>query len=156
MLQLIFAILCSVTVGVLIKFARQKGIRINQSIAVNYIVTTTMTFLLLKPDFQEQSITDIVANNPSSYIFVILSITLPTIFLVQAKALEFAGIIRTDAAQRLSLFLPILAAFTIFGEEVTNNKLIALLFAFVALVCLLWKGNQGIEKGEKLRLSAFS
>ncbi len=59
MLQLILAILCSVTVGVLIKFARQKEIRIDQSIAVNYIVTTTMTFLLLKPGYQGQSITDV-------------------------------------------------------------------------------------------------
>ncbi|QNS14869.1 EamA/RhaT family transporter [Mannheimia bovis] len=156
MLQLILAILCSVTVGVLIKYARQKGIRIDQSIAVNYIVTTTMTFLLLKPDFQGQSITEIMATNPSAYIFVILSITLPTIFLVQAKALEFAGIIRTDAAQRLSLFLPILAAFTIFGEQVTNNKLIALLLAFVALGCLLWKGNQGMEKGGKIAIISLA
>lgn len=85
MLPLVLAILCSVTVGVLIKYARQKDIIIEQSIAVNYIVTTMLTFLLLKPDFQGQSITEMVANNPSSYVFVILSMTLPAIFLVQAK-----------------------------------------------------------------------
>lgn len=156
MFELAIAILCSVSVGVLIKVSRQKGIHIDQSIAVNYIVTTTMTYYLLKPDFQGQSIVDIVANNPSSSIFFALGVLLPTIFLIQAKSLEFAGIIRTDAAQRLSLFLPILAAFTIFGEQVTSNKLISLLLAFVALGCLLWKSHQGMEKGGKIAIFSLA
>lgn len=147
MLELILAILCSVTVGVLIKVARQKGIYIDQSIAVNYLVAITLTFVLLKPDFQGQSVVQIVQENPSSYIFFALGVLLPTVFLIQAKALEYAGIIRTDAAQRLSLFLPILAAFTLFGEVVTTNKLIALVLAFIALGCLLWRSHQGMEKG---------
>ena len=60
MLELILAILCSVTVGVLIKVARQKGIAIDQSIAVNYLVAISLTFALLKPDFNGQSIMEIV------------------------------------------------------------------------------------------------
>ncbi|OOS00586.1 hypothetical protein B0187_01405 [Haemophilus paracuniculus] len=149
MLELSLAVLCSVLVGVLIKIARSKGIAIAQSIAMNYVVASTLCYFVLSPDFKGQSLVDIVANNPSSALFFALGILLPTIFLVQAKSLEFAGIIRTDAAQRLSLFLPILAAFTIFGETVTSNKLIALLIAFAALGCLLWKSNQGLEKGGK-------
>lgn len=156
MFELAIAILCSVSVGVLIKVSRQKGIHIDQSIAVNYIVTTTMTYFLLNPDLKGQSIVDIVANNPSSYIFFALGMLLPTIFLIQAKSLEFAGIIRTDAAQRLSLFLPILAAFTIFGEQITSNKLISLLLAFVALGCLLWKSHQGMEKGGKIAIISLA
>lgn len=147
MLELILAVLCSVSVGVLIKIARSKDVTIAQSIAVNYIVATTMCYFLLKPDFKGQTVVEIVQTNPSAYLFFALGILLPTVFLIQAKALEFAGIIRTDAAQRLSLFLPILAAFTLFGEAVTTNKLIALLLAFGALGCLLWKSNQGMQKG---------
>ncbi|MDH2997911.1 hypothetical protein A1D22_01000 [Pasteurellaceae bacterium LFhippo2] len=149
MLELVLAILCSVSVGVLIKVARSKGIFIAQSIAVNYIVATTLCYFILKPNFGDKTVVEIVADNPSSYLFFALGILLPTVFLIQAKALEFAGIIRTDAAQRLSLFLPILAAFTIFGEAVTSNKLIALLLAFTALGCLLWKSNEGMAKGGK-------
>ncbi|WP_373767759.1 EamA/RhaT family transporter [Glaesserella sp.] len=149
MLELIIAILCSVSVGVLIKIARGKGIAIDQSIAVNYIVATTLCYFLLKPDFKGQTIVEIVEAHPSSYLFFALGILLPSVFLIQAKALEFAGIIRTDAAQRLSLFLPILAAFTLFGEAVTTNKLIALLLAFSALGCLLWKSHEGMGKGGK-------
>lgn len=147
MLELCLAILCSVSVGALIKVARSKGIEIAQSIAVNYLVAISLCFVLLKPDFKGQGIVEIVQTNPSAYLFFALGILLPTVFLIQAKSLEFAGIIRTDAAQRLSLFLPILAAFTLFGEAVTTNKLIALLLAFVALLCLIWKSHQGMAKG---------
>lgn len=146
MLELGLAILCSVSVGVLIKMARQKGIVIAQSIAVNYLVAISLCYFLLKPDFQGQTIMQIVQENTSSYIFFALGLLLPSVFLIQSKALEFAGIIRTDAAQRLSLFLPILAAFTLFGETITMSKLIALFLAFLALGCLLWKSHQGMNK----------
>lgn len=152
MLELCLAILCSVSVGVLIKVARSKGIFIAQSIAVNYLVAITLSFILLKPDFKGQGIIEIIETNPSAYLFFALGILLPTVFLIQAKALEFAGIIRTDAAQRLSLFLPIFAAFTLFDEAVTTNKFIALLLAFCALGCLLWRSHEGMAKGGQIAI----
>lgn len=152
MLELGLAVLCSVSVGVLLKIARPKGIAIAQSIAVNYLVATALCYFLLKPDFQGQTFVEIVGNNPSSSLFFALGILLPVVFLIQAKALEFAGIIRTDAAQRLSLFLPILAAFTLFGEAVTSHKLMALVLAFMALGCLLWKSHHGIEQRGKIAI----
>lgn len=147
MFALVIAVLCSVSVGVLIKVARQKGIFIAQSIAINYVVATALCYFLLKPDFQGQTIVQVVESSPVAYLFFALGILLPSVFLIQAKALEFAGIIRTDAAQRLSLFLPILAAFTLFGEAVSTPKLVALLLAFGALGCLLWKSHSGMAKG---------
>ncbi|KAE9539013.1 EamA/RhaT family transporter [Ursidibacter maritimus] len=156
MLELSLAVLCSVFVGVLIKIARSKGVVIAQSIAMNYVVATALCYFLLKPDFKGQSIVEIVQTNPSAYLFFALGILLPTVFLIQAKSLEFAGIIRTDAAQRLSLFLPILAAFTLFGEAVTSNKLIALLLAFSALGCLLWKSHEGMNKGGKTAIVSLA
>ncbi|MGX2956592.1 EamA family transporter [Ursidibacter arcticus] len=156
MLELALAVLCSVLVGVLIKIARSKGVAIAQSIAMNYVVATALCYFLLKPDFKGQTIVEIVQTNPSAYLFFALGILLPTVFLIQAKALEFAGIIRTDAAQRLSLFLPILAAFTLFGEAVTSNKLIALLLAFSALGCLLWKSHEGMSKGGKTAIVSLA
>lgn len=152
MLELILAILCSVSVGALIKIARAKGVFIAQSIAVNYLVATAMCYFLLKPDFKGQTVVEIVSNNPSAYLFFALGILLPSVFLIQAKAIELAGIVRTDAVQRLSLFLPILAAFTLFGEAVTSHKLFALILAFIALAGLLWKSPNQAIKGEKTAL----
>ena len=59
-----------------------------------------------------------------------------------SKAVEFAGIVRSDAAQRLSLFLPILAAFLIFHETLSQSKAIGIVLAFIGLFCLLSKPNQ--------------
>lgn len=156
MLELSLAVLCSVCVGVLIKIARAKGVAIAQSIAVNYLVAIAMCYFLLKPDFKGQTAVEIVSNHSAPWLFFALGILLPTVFLIQAKAVEFAGIIRTDSAQRLSLFLPILAAFTLFGEAVTSSKLIALLLAFLALGCLLWKSHQGMRTGGKTALLSLA
>ena len=52
-------------------------------------------------------------------------------------AVRHAGIVRSDAAQRLSLFIPLLAAFLLFGEPPSARKLVATLLAAGALTCLL-------------------
>ena len=55
------------------------------------------------------------------------------------KSVDAAGIVKSDAAQRLSLFLPIVASFTLFHEQLTEGRLIGLVLAFTALFFLLWK-----------------
>ena len=43
-----------------------------------------------------------------------------------------AGIAKSDAAQRLSLFLPILAAFLIFGEILSIGKILAVILVIIS------------------------
>ncbi|MGC7560862.1 EamA/RhaT family transporter [Pasteurella sp. PK-2025] len=147
--NLIIAVCCSVAVSVLLKVARQKNIVIQQAIAFNYIVALGLSYFLLKPDFKGLGFTEFVAQSDNAPVFLALGILLPTVFIVMSKAVEFAGIVRSDAAQRLSLFLPILAAFLIFGEEPNSTRLMGIIVAFMALFCLLnkptdaennWKG----------------
>lgn len=57
------------------------------------------------------------------------------------------GIVKTDAAQRLSLFIPILAAWFIFKEDFNSYKLIGLLIGFVALLFILRK-NTGNDQNK--------
>ncbi len=49
------------------------------------------------------------------------------------------GIVRTDAAQRLSLFIPILAAWFIFKEDFNTLKIIGLVIGFPAIFLILSK-----------------
>ncbi|MGC6406874.1 EamA/RhaT family transporter [Bisgaard Taxon 45] len=137
--HLIIAVLCSVAVSVLLKVARQKNIVIQQAIAFNYIVALGLSYFLLKPDFKGLGFTEFVVQSDNAPVFFALGILLPTVFIVMSKAVEFAGIVRSDAAQRLSLFLPIVAAFVIFGEQLSSSRLIGIILAFVALFCLLNK-----------------
>lgn len=139
MLSLFIAIFCSVAVSVFLKIARSQQIVISQAIACNYIMASSLTYFVLQPDFQGLSFSDALRQNEHRWIFLLLGLLLPSIFLVMAKAIEHNGIARADAAQRLSLFLPILAAFLLFGEPLTSQKAIAILLAFLALFALIFK-----------------
>ena len=140
--NLIIAVLCSVAVSVLLKVARKRNITIQQAIAFNYIVALSLSWFLLKPDFKGLEFTDFIAQSENTPIFLALGILLPSVFIIMSKAVEFAGIVRSDAAQRLSLFLPILAAFLIFHETLSQSKVVGIVLAFVGLFCLLSKPNQ--------------
>ena len=140
--NLIIAVLCSVAVSVLLKVARKRNIVIQQAIAFNYIAALSLSWFLLKPDFKGLEFTDFIAQSENTPIFLALGILLPSVFIIMSKAVEFAGIVRSDAAQRFSLFLPILAAFLIFHEMLSQSKAIGIVLAFIGLFCLLSKPNE--------------
>ena len=138
MLYLVMSIIASVSVSVLLKSARQRGWRVEQMVAFNYIVTTLMTLLLLRPDTAA-----LTGALPHLWLFVLLGVLLPSVFVIMGKAVAHAGIVKSDAAQRLSLFLPIVAAFVLFGEVFKPNTLAGVVLAFAALLCLLYKKQEG-------------
>ncbi|MBZ5718459.1 EamA/RhaT family transporter, partial [Haemophilus influenzae] len=84
--------------------------------AVNYVVAVILTLLVLKPD-----IGNIGAFLPTWPLFAALGVLLPSVFVIMGKSVEAAGIVKSDAAQRLSLFLPIVAALTLFGEKLSEG-----------------------------------
>ena len=140
--NLIIAVLCSVAVSVLLKVARKRNIAIQQAIAFNYIVALSLSWFLLKPDFKGLEFSEFIVQSENTPIFLALGILLPSVFIIMSKAVEFAGIVRSDAAQRLSLFLPILAAFLIFHEILSQSKVVGIVLAFIGLFCLLSKPNE--------------
>lgn len=142
MLYLLASIVCSVMVSVLLKVARKQKIPIEQAVGVNYIVAVALTMLVLKPDLsQPQNFL------PTWWLFAALGVLLPSVFVIMGKAVDAAGIVKSDAAQRLSLFLPIVASFALFGDKLTEGRLIGIALAFVALFCLLWKSESSKKSG---------
>lgn len=142
MIYLLASILCSVSVSVLLKLARKNKIDVAQAVAVNYIVAVALTAWVLKPDLSNPK-----AFLPTWWLFGALGVLLPSVFVIMGKAVDAAGIVKSDAAQRLSLILPIISAFVIFGEALTEGRLIGIALAFVALFCLLWKADGGKKSG---------
>ncbi|RZL58664.1 MAG: DMT family transporter, partial [Pedobacter sp.] len=67
-------------------------------------------------------------------IYLSLAVLLPSVFLLLAASIRNLGIVKTDIAQRLSLFIPILAAYFIFREDFNQLKIIGLLVGFPAIV----------------------
>lgn len=129
---LITSVLCSVSVSIVLKFARQYGVDIRQAIAANYLAAIVLCVLLLNP-----SLSILQAPGTPWGILLLLGVLLPTVFVAMFNAVRFAGIVRSDAAQRLSLFIPLLAAFFLFGETFTSRKVMAIGLGLLALICLL-------------------
>lgn len=130
----LLAALCSVLVSVLLKLAKRFQIDVAQAVAWNYVAAALLTLLLLAPD------TALLQHAGATWgVFVALGVLLPTIFLALAASVRHAGIVRSDAAQRLSLLIPLLAAFTLFGESVAPLKLIGCALGLLALVAMVWR-----------------
>lgn len=129
---LITSVICSVSVAVVLKFARQYGVDIRQAIAANYLAAILLCWFLLNP-----SLSILQAPGTPWGILLLLGVLLPTVFVAMFNAVRFAGIVRSDAAQRLSLFIPLLASFFLFGETFTSRKVMAIGLGLLALVCLL-------------------
>lgn len=134
MMYLMIAVLCSVAVSVLLKILRQKNIDIRQTIVAGYPVAFLLTWFLLKPDFSGLS-----ALGNAWGIIIALGVLLPAVFIVLGRAIESVGMVATDAAQRLSLIIPILAAFLLFGEVLTGTRVLGLLLGLLALGALLYR-----------------
>ena len=150
---LVIAILCSVSVSVLFKLTKKFNIVIPQMIAVGYLVALSLSHFLLKPDFQGLSFTEFFVQSSAMPIFLALGVLLPLGFMVMSKAVEYGGIVRTDAAQRLALFLQIIAAVTLFDETLTDFRIVGTVIAFAALFCLLFKPASAVENAFKATLA---
>nr|WP_309757536.1 EamA family transporter [Flavobacterium sp.] len=136
MLFLILSVICSVTVGILFKIARKYTINHTQIVAWNYVFAMLFCYATFSPD-----ITKVNSTAPWE-LYSVIGILLPIIFLFLAASIKHMGIVKTDAAQRLSLFIPILAAWLIFNEQFSILIIVAFVVAVPALLLILSKSTQ--------------
>lgn len=148
---LVLSISCSVAVSVLLKVARSRQIEVIQAIAVNYVVATLLCLLLFRP-----APSSLLTPATPWWVLILLGLMLPTIFLAMAAAVRYAGIVLSDAAQRLSLFIPLIASFLLFGEVLSLNKAGGIVLALVALVLLLMQRGQNSMNGDAASTPAQS
>ena len=134
MFSIIISLICSVGVGVLLKIAKKYDVSFMQIIGWNYLVALLLAKFIFISDLSELQSKDL-----PYLIFSSLWILMPLVFLVQALSLHKVGIVKTDIAQRLSLFIPILASYFLFNETFTTYKIIGLIVAFGAIFFTLDK-----------------
>ncbi|MEN2751805.1 EamA/RhaT family transporter [Psychrobacter sp. FBL11] len=147
MMYLTIAVLCSVAVSVLLKVLRQKSIDIRQTIVAGYPVAFLLTWLLLKPE-----VSGISKLDNAWSIIVALGVLLPAVFVILGRAIEAVGMVATDAAQRLSLIIPIVAAFLLFGEVLTGTRIFGLALGFLALGALIYRPKQTVNSSVNSRI----
>ncbi|QDW25367.1 DMT family transporter [Pedobacter sp. KBS0701] len=145
MIYIILSICCSVTVAILLKLAKRYQISIIQAVTINYLVALSLCFVFFKPDVK------LVTSTAPWLVYIALAILLPSIFLFLAASVKNLGIVKTDIAQRLSLFIPILAAYFIFKEDFNNLKIIGLAIGLVAIfLTFLRKSDHQVARKESL------
>ena len=149
MLYILLAVAFSVAVTVLLKLARRANIDIVQAVATNYIVAAGLAAWLLGA--RPGAALDSDARAP----LILLGVLLPAIFVMLARSVRSAGIVRTDVAQRLSLFLSLGAAFLVFGEALLPLKGLGIGLALVAVACILWRGERVERSGWLAPLAVF-
>jgi len=133
MIFLIISIICSVTVSIFLKLAKRYKIDIIQAVTWNYLSAIILASYFFRPELQHLSYKYV------NYTFIALGVLLPTIFWFLASSIRSIGIVRTDIAQRLSLFIPILASYLIFAETPSFLKICGFLVGFTAIVLTLSK-----------------
>jgi drug/metabolite transporter (DMT)-like permease len=137
MLYILLSICCSVVVSIMLKLARRYQVDVLQAVTWNYVVAIALTWVIFKPQFAN-------LRNAPIYNFAALGLLLPTLFVVLATSVRLTGIVRTDIAQRLSLFIPILAAYFIFHEHLSLLKIIGVIIGFAAIICSIpWQKGGG-------------
>ncbi|MDR2275638.1 MAG: DMT family transporter [Sphingobacterium sp.] len=136
MFFVLISVICSVTVAVLLKLARQYGVETKQVIVWNYPMAVVLTYFMLKPEIKETS-----WENLPIPLYVTLAILLPGMFVFIALSIRYSGLVKTEVAQRLSLFIPLLASFFLFNEKVQGNKLLGIGIGLLAIVCSIGWGK---------------
>ncbi|MBE9576756.1 DMT family transporter [Flavobacterium proteolyticum] len=132
----ILSVICSVTVGIFLKVAKRFQLNVFQIITFNYFSALLLTYFTYQPEltFKEKTI-------PYS-LFIGLAILLPIVFLIQAKSIKEVGIVKTDIAQRLSLFIPLTASYFLFNETFSQLKIIGFIVGFSAIFFTLNKKSE--------------
>jgi drug/metabolite transporter (DMT)-like permease len=128
----------------MLKLAKRYHIDVYQAVTWNYSMAILLTWFFFKPSLAN-------LQNAPILNYVALGVLFPLLFLIMATSVSKAGIVRTDVAQRLSLFIPIISAFVLFGEASSPVKIIGIALAFVAILCSIpWQKNTSrVEKDNK-------
>jgi len=140
MLYVILCVCFNVTVSVLFKLAKRYHIDVYQAVTWNYSTAVLLTWIFLRPQF-------VHLGQAPFLVYCALGVLLPFLFLIIAASVRITGIVRTDVAQRLSLFIPVLAAFLIFGEKLDGINLTGIIIGFAAILCCIpWQKQTAGKK----------
>ncbi len=130
MIYVLFSVVCSVVVSVILKLARRYQVDTTQLIVWNYPVTVCCAWFFLQPQVSPE----LLRAAPLAQ-YAALAVLLPGIFFALSASIRYAGIVRTEVAQRLSLFIALIAAFWLFNESADGGKLAGVGVGVVGILC---------------------
>ncbi|KKO93155.1 transporter [Sphingobacterium sp. Ag1] len=144
MIFVLLSVICSVTVAVLLKLAKQNGVETKQVIVWNYPMAVALTYFVLQPDLKS-----LVWDAMPVTLYTSLAILLPGMFVFIALSIRYSGLVKTEIAQRLSLFIPLLASFFFFHEKMEGHKMLGIALGLLAILCSIgWQKNLYVSSAD--------
>lgn len=140
------SILFSASILVLFRYFKQWGVDNLQAIIVNYVVAAAIGFVL----HEGASSLSIIVEKPWFPISIILGILFIGVFFLFALSSQVAGVAITAVASRMSVVIPVTAAFLLFDETATYTKIFGIALALPAFYLTFKK-----ERNEKVALLAL-
>lgn len=140
MIYIAIAVICSVIVSVNFKLFKRYDTNAYQAIVFNYPTGALLCYFGFKPELT------VAPMWQEWFLFTVIAALLISIFYFIGKSIATSGIVLTAIAQRLSLIIPVLAAFLIFSEATTNLKIIGLVIGFFALYASKPSGKTNLKE----------
>lgn len=139
MKEIIISIFFNIVVSILLKLYNKKSKGVSLVITYNYLFSAIFCYILFKPD-----LTSLNYSSAPWFIYFLMSILMPVVFLLIAESIKYMGIARTDIAQRMSLLLTVSASFLFFNESINSLKILGLLIGFISILFIFYakKGDQ--------------
>lgn len=139
-MSLIFlAALCSVMVSIILKKCVQHGLNALAMISWNYASAALLCLFWFKPNIDFN-----VLAHTTWWLIILLGVLLPSIFFLLSQSLYYAGLVKTEIAQRISVVLSLSAAYLVFNEQFSTLKILGIGCGIVAVLLLLWQKNKSI------------
>lgn len=151
MTYLIIAIICSSAYTILFRFFKDHNIRITSAVAVNYLVCALVGWSLTEEALDISYLT----TRSWAFLAIIQGIIFAINFYLLAGAVHKIGIMLATLASRLSVAIPVVAAFFLYDDKLTLLKLLGLFMSGLTLYFLSYTPKASKIKEAK-KISVFA
>lgn len=147
MIYLIFAVLITSTIVATFKLFDRFKIDNLQAITTNYVIAAGFGWLIMG---NETSITDTISQPWFNYSIVVGCMFI-LVFNIFALSAQKAGVAITAVTSKMSVIIPVILGFIVFGETITLQKIFGIIMALCAFY-LIFKKDKGLYLEPKLMI----
>ncbi|MFY8184853.1 MAG: EamA/RhaT family transporter [Bacteroidia bacterium] len=148
MIYLALGILCNVILLVILKSFDKFKIPTLQGIVVNYFVAGTTALFFVGEDY---TIKEVVSADyfPVSLMLGALFISIFYLISLTAQKINIAV---ASVANKMSVVMPVIVAFVLYGDNVTLLKVLAIILALASVFLTTKSDNKGAAKNKSLMI----
>lgn len=149
MIDILLCILSTTSLLVTFKVVGQKNIQTFPTIVINYLACV-VTGIIVRGHFPPVGT---ILHEPWLHLALILGVLFITVFNLIGMSSFKAGVTITALANKMSLVIPITAAFILYGDSVSFIKIAGIILALVAMFMATYRDRAAREAGKANRFN---